>query len=70
MKDADIIEISQNLYGGHLSEHVLHTHKTVEFARRIEKQVREECISLIREVLHDQSPSGMLAAVIRKGEVR
>jgi hypothetical protein len=37
----------------------------IVFARLIERQAKEESISLIREVLHDQSPSGMLAAVIR-----
>ena len=37
----------------------------IVFARLIERQAKEESISLIRETLHDQSPSGLLASVIR-----
>ena len=42
MTDEQITEIAKRLYGNNLTEKDLSTHQTIEFARLIEKQIREE----------------------------
>ena len=70
MTDDQIIEIAQNLYGGHLSEHVLHTHKTIEFARLIAEKQKEIdariCMGLC-SVIEEPHEFERCAAAIRKG---
>ena len=63
MTDEEIIEMAKQT--GFYAPDAQHKGMLIAFARLIAEKQREECIKVIRDVLHDQSPSGMLAAAIR-----
>jgi hypothetical protein len=65
MIDEQILEIAEQLYGGPVSEEALRNHKTIAFARLIEKQAREDCAVICMK--NFMSRGSDCAAAIRKG---
>jgi hypothetical protein len=67
MTDDQILEMAKQLYGGPVSEEALRNHKTIAFARLIEKQVKEEGARIVLEIPTPRDRNE-LAAAIRKGK--
>ena len=67
MTDDQIIEMAKQLYGAALTDAQLHTHKTIEFARLIERQARFDSAQLVETLPAITCGYKGIAAAIRKG---